>query len=269
VASFPLRSPVDFARSPLCLPSRATLFRRSFHRLKERWLTLGAGDCLLLATDALARWILAGGDGSLSPAQCFDLVARQKPSSWETFVKECRTCRGLADDDCSAVVLICHHRLSEGAILLGTTQASQAALQAQRREEFEEARRARDRRLMAVLYGDGSAFQGLDLVGPEEIALARSVAEALDELLWQLRPLLDRADAAEQAARLWQSYAPLLAAEPCAAKLRRTLAALGVREVEEVGQASKEALAPQADLPLSAGRQAPDPDRSGQGERTE
>jgi hypothetical protein len=229
VESFPLRSPAEFDRPPLCLPSQAALFRRSFHRLQEQWLRLGPNDCVMLATDALARWILAGGDGSLTPNQCFELVARQMPSSWQTFVEEGRALRGLADDDCTAVVLTCRRTLSERAILLGTTQSYQATLLQERRRAFEEARRAGDRRRMAVLYGDGTAFQEQDLVIlPGEIELARCVAEALDELLWQLRPLLNRADAAEQAALLWQSYAPLLAAEPCSASLRRTLAALGV-----------------------------------------
>ncbi|MBX5456722.1 MAG: hypothetical protein IRZ31_07450 [Thermogemmatispora sp.] len=254
VESFPLRSPAEFSKPPLCLPSQAALFRRSFHRLQEQWLRLRPDDCLMLATDALARWILAGGDGSLTPGQCFELVARQVPSSWETFVEEGRALRGLADDDCTALVLTCRRTLSERAILLGATQSYQVALQQERRRAFEEARRAGDRRRMAVLYGDGTAFREQGLVIPGEIEQARCVAEALDELLWQLRPLLNRADVAKQAAQLWQRYAPLLAAEPCAASLRRTLAALGVPGVE-VGSGDSQEAQPEK--------------RPAQGERTE
>nr|BBH93144.1 hypothetical protein KTA_13430 [Thermogemmatispora argillosa] len=233
VESFPLRSPAEFAKPPLCLPSRAALFRRSFHRVQEQELTLGPDDCLMLATDALAHWVLAGGDGSLTPGQCFSLVAQQTPSSWESFVASCRADQGLADDDCTALVLTCRRAASARVFLLGATQSYQGELVQQRQREFEAARRAGDRRRMAVLYGDGGAFQQPPgLTTDEEIAQARRVAEALDELLWQLRPLLNRADAAWQAARLWESYAPLLAAEPCAASLRRTLSALGVRGVE-------------------------------------
>lgn len=97
--SFPLARPEDFDRAPALiatLPDRNRNFARSV-----RTMTGDArpGDTFLLATDALARWLLTRGDAE--PL----LELGQDPGGWTSLLDLERRVGNLHDDDTTLVMV--------------------------------------------------------------------------------------------------------------------------------------------------------------------
>jgi hypothetical protein len=106
--TFPLTEPAQFDRSPICLPSSLGVFNRQFHGY-PRWraVTIQAGSVLILATDAVSRWIISAAAGKLPSMQAaFQVVANCAPGKqWEQHILGCRDRKEMIDDDCTALVI--------------------------------------------------------------------------------------------------------------------------------------------------------------------
>lgn len=231
--SFPLTEPDEFRKRPICLPSRPRNFDRQFHVAKTTCQVLTPGMTVIMATDAVASWILRqSGGGFASPLDAALEVARQTPESWPFFIERCRVEGNelrMVDDDSTALVftLLEEGEQAEGAEVLGTTCAYSASTLAPRRERLAAARAEGNSERTAVLTGDPSV-SGAE-IELEELARAHKVTEALHEVRRVMAVTVSRDDdICKAVGPVWHQYAPLLAEEVAAAPLRRTLESYGV-----------------------------------------
>jgi hypothetical protein len=228
--AFPVMQVADFDKPPICFPSKLSLFNRSFHRCITQSVTLSAGDTLLLATDAVSRWLVSAGKGRFAqPIDAWQALCEQTAESWPAFIRECRERNEMVDDDSTALLLSIHDSAEPGVSLLGTTREHAHEPREQRKHDYERAYQENNKELVAIYYGDGTdlALEGLH-PDPQEIAQARQVADALRAVLQALRQSLNSPDVAARTRVIWNQYASLLQAEPCASNLRQTLMRLGV-----------------------------------------
>ena len=243
VESFPLKQVADFDRAPICIPSKSTLFNRYFHRCTRRSITLEAGDSVMLATDAVARWIVSGGAGRYTPREAFEAVSNQTVHSWPSFVQLCRELHGMVDDDSTVLLLGLQDEEIANACQLGTTAEHSHEQREQRKCAFERAVEEQNRELAAIAYGDGIDL-ALEGVYPpqEEIDRARQVADALREIRDVLRRELNGPAVVARVGTVWAKYAALLETEPCAAGLRQVLAQIGVGAPASAASGSADAI---------------------------
>jgi hypothetical protein len=230
VLSFPVDRAVDFEKSPICIPSKLTLFNRYFHRCLVLTASLQSGDTAILATDAVARWIISAGGGLYKRAgEAFDAVSAQTPDTWPAFIKACRARGEMVDDDCTALLLTLQSDASQGALQLGSTTNHRQEIREQRKRDFTQAMQEQNREFMAIYYGDGVdlALEGMHLP-QEEIEQAHRVADALREVLAVVRQVLNSPDVTTQVGAAWAKHAEILSSESCAENLRQTLTQLGV-----------------------------------------
>ncbi|HEY3993808.1 MAG TPA: protein phosphatase 2C domain-containing protein [Ktedonobacteraceae bacterium] len=228
--TFPYTRPEEFDSAPICLPSMLILFDRAFHHCLLQPHTFAPGDQVMLATDAVARWIISAGKGSCTDAnEAFHNVAEQTPDSWPAFVEECRQYRGMVDDDSTALCLSFMGEAEQDTNETGMVSGHRPEVRSLRKQEFEHAQEEQNKELQAIVYGDGTdlALEGIFL-SPDERAHARLVADALHTVLSELRRTLNSADMLASMKRIWARYAPLLDTEPCAANVRQTLLQSGV-----------------------------------------
>ena len=230
VQSFLLDNPTDFERAPVCLPSKRSIFHRYFHRCHMKQVKLLPGDVVALATDAVSKWVISAANGRhATVSDAFQELIAQTPATWERFILECRDRGEMADDDSTALIIALTADALESSIPPGTTRERSKALREKRKKEFTGALEANNKELIAITYGDGvdMTLEGATLP-LEQVEQARQVADALQEVLQILRQEINSPDAAARVGPIWQQYAPLLLAEPCAANLRQTLARIGV-----------------------------------------
>jgi hypothetical protein len=230
ILSFPLQQAEEFERAPICVPSRAGLFNRYFHQSKIARLAMLPADVVVFATDAVAKWIVSAGNGRYPDANmALQEVVQQTESSWPAFIRACRANQEMIDDDSTALlIMLAADGTSAGSPLGSTTRHSQAVRE-QRHQDFLLACEEDNKERMAIYLGDGQDLLAEEAgISPEEISLARQVADALREVLAFLRQEIDNPNVTALMTSVWQRHAQLLYAEPCAANLRKTLARLGV-----------------------------------------
>ena len=249
IQTAPYTSSAEFDAAPVCLPSLPTLFERTFHRIQSYQYTIAPGDKVLLATDAVARWIISAGKGRCSDsAQSFQLVAEQTPESWPTFIENCRERGEMFDDDSTALSLSFTMDACADTHEPGSIREHRPEIRLGRKQAFVQALQEQNKELQAILYGDGTdlTLEGVSfsLQAQDE---ARQVADALRVVLGELRKQINSSTLVHHRRRIWAQYAALLASEACAANLRQTLTSLGVLPL------------PTADLALaSAARTSPE-----------
>ncbi len=230
VWSFPLGKPSDFDRAPICVPSKLSMFNRYFHRCLAAQVDLEPGDSVILATDAVAKWIISAGGGCYQDQRsAFQAVVAQTPDSWPIFITECRTRKEMVDDDSMALIITLTDDTLKDGLSPGATTEHSKSVREQRKQNFAQALDAQNKELVAIYFGDGV---DLDLeqvqLSDMQIQQARAVADALREVLAVLRQELNAPDVVDKMTIVWQKHAELLNDEPCAENLRRTLTRLGV-----------------------------------------
>lgn len=230
IQAFPLDRPADFEQPPICVPSKLSVFNRYFHQCRSRQVELTPSDVVVLATDAVARWIISAGAERYTNAKAAFLeITAQTPHTWAEFVTECRNRGEMNDDDSTALILTLDTGEAAHNSKLGATSEHNKSIRESRKMDFENALRADNKELIAIMYGDGVDLnlEGIFLQ-QEQIQQARKVADAMRDVLQALRQQVNSPDAAAKLEPIWHHYAPLLLEEPCAANLRQTLARLGV-----------------------------------------
>ncbi|QBD80785.1 hypothetical protein EPA93_34390 [Ktedonosporobacter rubrisoli] len=230
--AFPLSTEQDFELSPLCLPSRPGMFKRSFHSVQRQQVQLQAGDTVVLATDAVARWIMGSGGGAYTaPEQALQELLAQNSASWPGFIEEQRRTQHMVDDDCTALIVKLYmepQQIGSYQQLFPTT-AHEQDIRQERKRDFEQALAEQNKEMLAIFYGDGNDLKLEEVVYPQSaLEEARQVADAFQTVLFALRAALNSPDLISRMRPIWQKYAPLLEAEPCAAQLRQSLLHLGV-----------------------------------------
>jgi Serine/threonine protein phosphatase len=229
--AFPLTTDNDFNQSPLCFPSKLSAFNRYFQRPDLASIELTDGDVVVLATDALARWLISAGKGTCASQEAaLALLLAQSPATWEDFIRQRRERAEISDDDCTALLMTVRRQaVSIDDELIVANAGHGAELRAQRFQAFMRAVELQNKELAALYFGDGRDLEQEGVIFPrEQLQQARQVADALREMLQALRREIDQPEAAAKLAPLWQRYALLLGTEPCAASLRKTLEHIGV-----------------------------------------
>lgn len=229
VKSFPLQEASEFDRAPFCVPALLRNLNRNGLNCRRLSYPLLPDDIVILATDAVSRWIVSGANETMSQWQAFMQVAEQTEGSWPIFIRGCRERREMVDDDVTALILRFQEQQEEGAVSLGTTTEHSPEVREQRRKAFADAKGPDNKELMAIVYGDGKDFIQ-PLSESKEILDAREVANALKEVMQALRDALaNGTNVAKKLEPIWWKNEKLLASEPCAENLRKSLAANGVR----------------------------------------
>lgn len=239
--SFPLEKVADFERGPVCLPSFLKRFDRTFTICLARSVTLKPGDQVILATDAVAKWVIGGGGrGERFYADAFAEVASQTPETWPGFIQACRDSGQMADDDVTAIIVTFSRDGANGSEKLGVTTGHSPAIQAERREALGAAKERADKEMLAITFGDGAAFGYTPDTLPEEIKEARRVADALNEVLQALRGAINSPDLRAVVAPLWRKHQATLEQESCARELIESLHQIGIITAAAPGQPGPE-----------------------------
>jgi hypothetical protein len=243
VDPFPLKTEAEFDANPICLPSLRKLYSRKFHQAEVRELDLQPGDTLLLATDAVSKWIIGCGDKHGTIWEAFRAVTTIRDDiRWQEAVLGWRTGpRAMRDDDSTALIIEICADSADGSQPLGATDGSNdlkehyAKCLDARREEFERAKDNNDHKQMAIVYGDGQMLQaaGMTLVN-EQRSAAREVADAWKEVFDATLRKLDfesnKAGASDiDLESIWWDNRDKLRHEPSASGLIETLSGLGIQ----------------------------------------
>lgn len=230
IFSFPLRQEEEFERAPICIPSKLGTFNRYFHQCHVISITLSPADVVVIATDAVAKWIVSAGGGCYSDKRtAFQEVAKQTTDSWANFIQEGRTKRGMIDDDSTALIIALYPDTFPQGSFPGTTTSHSQPVRENRKQEFLQALKEQNKERMAICFGDGTDLlaEGVQ-VSRDDMLLARKVADAQREVLAILRQEINNPNVVAIMTPVWQKNAYLLYQEPCAENIRKTLSRLGV-----------------------------------------
>ena len=96
--AFPLDVPEAFGNRPLLVPSSPAYGTPSFTVRSGTWK---GGDTFVVATDALAAWLL---DGRARPGRCAELMRCEDDQAFTGLVEQERAAGRLKNDDTTAVI---------------------------------------------------------------------------------------------------------------------------------------------------------------------
>jgi Protein phosphatase 2C len=231
IFSFPLQHAEEFERAPICIPSKAGVFNRYFHQCQVYSLDLFPADCIVLATDAVAKWIVSAGNGRYEhQKEALQEITRQTSGSWAAFIQECRARQEMVDDDSTALLILLQDDTAATGSPLGTTTEHSQPVREQRKQEFLQALKDENKERVAICFGDGQDLKTESVnIAQDDILLARQVADAQREVLAMLRQEVNNPNVVAILTPVWQKHVHLLYNEPCAANLRKTLTRLGVQ----------------------------------------
>src|SRR5438270_1274722 len=137
VQTFPLDKPADFEQAPICVPSKLSIFNRYFHQCHVRHVELEPGNTVLLATDAVSKWVISAGGGRYTHAKdAFQELITQTPDTWAAFITECRARGEMIDDDSTALFVTLTTDALTGAAPLGATTKHSSVVREGRKQEF-------------------------------------------------------------------------------------------------------------------------------------
>jgi hypothetical protein len=221
VNSFPLHEAAAFGHTPLCLPSLPRKFHRDRQQLVSRHIQLPVGSTVLLATDAVARWILAHEGQARQDA--FWGIAGMTSETWSAFIAGCRQRDEMPDDDASVILL----RFIKGGKTLGYVSRSPQAVIEERYQALMEAIAANDKEQIALTYGDGHAFAKHPLpLSQEQIHDARCIAHALEEVRQIYLNTFRSPQATALVTEVWHKYEALFGRQENRASVEKLLSQL-------------------------------------------
>jgi hypothetical protein len=228
--SFPLQRPEEFEQAPICIPSKPGVFNRYFHQFQAITLDLAPADIVVLATDAVAKWIVGAGNGRYaSPSAALQDVVSQTAESWPAFIQNCRAHGEMLDDDSTILLLTLQPDDAITGSRLGITTGHSQQVRVQRKQDFLQAVADDNKERVALYYGTGADLRAEGItISAQEFSQAREVADALREVLALLREVVNSSDVVPIMTEAWQKHGRLLYQEPCAAPVRATLVHLGV-----------------------------------------
>jgi hypothetical protein len=230
VLSFPLAQTEEFEQAPICIPSKPGSFQRYFQQFTTGTLDLAPNDVIVIATDAVAKWIVSAGNGHYKGQRtALQEIINQTVESWPAFIQACRAHQEMLDDDSTALVITLLPDDSDTGSELGTTMQHSQQVRMQRQQDFQQALADQNKERIAIYYGSGVDLRdGAVPVSARDISQARAVADALHELLSRLRQVVNSPNVVPVMTTVWQKHARLLSQESCAAPVRNTLTHLGV-----------------------------------------
>lgn len=224
--TLPRSSAGEFSKLPICLPTQG--YQAQWWRSVTRHDgDVFPGDVLILATDAVAAWLLADEE-KLRPER-FKMLVCQTRESWPEFVGVLRRAFLIQDDDSTALVV----HVQDVAGCLGEANRQAAVVKAAREDRFVEACQKRDPMSMALEWGNGALLEdtdsGLDLDVRVNLQTARRIVDGRRLLLEALgRACKQQSLGNRELQALWDDYRDVLHDSPLVDKMRATLQARGV-----------------------------------------
>ena len=103
VVSFPLGDPEQFNNTPELICSNPANNRELFEQVRLASGKCERGDLLLLASDALACWMVERSQGGERPWET--LLALDSPLSWNDWVQTQRSERSIKNDDTTLIIV--------------------------------------------------------------------------------------------------------------------------------------------------------------------
>ena len=189
---------------------------------------------MILASDAVSKWILGGGGSQEADAgqrwDAFQKVYNMPVEDWPKFIEDCREAQVMVNDDSTALILtLLEDGSSDEGAPLGWTFEHTEAIIAERKVAFDKAREEQNSELVAVFYGDGRDLKPLlPEITEEEIEHPRKVADALREVLQAFRQAQNTPGLVSKMQPVWDQYSSILEKEKCAENIRETLRRNGV-----------------------------------------
>lgn len=251
LCSYPLVQAREFDRNPICLPTKPARFNRWFHECRATPVfDLKDGDVIVIATDAVAKWILSRGNrksGFANVNQCFDQIIQcRNNDDWKSFIDYSRTNAQMIDDDCTALVIQFSqaappHTLNSFDVhgVVGATPFLDQNTVSTRIGQLETAYRMNDKEQYAICFGDGvHVIRDLTKRYASDIdanfmARARIVTDGLQRIRSVMQHATEKnLDIAQAVKPVWEQYGRSLNLqnEPCAKNIVASLKQLGVIE---------------------------------------
>lgn len=233
VESFVLENAAQFAQAPICIPSSLKFFNHYFHTCSLKSVTLRPEHIMILASDAVSKWIVGGGSGhdndDTDVWEAFQTVCGLSKETWPDFIESCRDAKEMVNDDSTALILMFTEDGAGEGDPLGETAGYTDAIIQERKVAFEKAQQEQNNELVAIYYGDGKDIGFLfPEVTDEKIEHARNVADALQEVLRAFRQAQNTPGLVAKMQQVWRRSGPILEKEKCAENIRETLRRNGV-----------------------------------------
>lgn len=222
--AYPFSTVSDFRRLPDCFPSKG--FRVSWwDKVQRHGIQVRDGDLVVLATDAVAAWLLA--DSEDLRRERIAVLLRQTADSWPVFLDVYRRADVIADDDSTALIV----RVSDVTGDLAAANHLMRVITQERRRAFVTAWQENDEDKIALLYGDGSYFPDAHFSETGTVKLHRAQrAAAGRRLILQALGLAVEQNSPDNGPlqRLWWEYADVLRNACVAENIRKTLTLRGI-----------------------------------------
>lgn len=220
IKAFPLEKASEFDARPIILPTRLIEFDRAFHRCQIRREELHVGDTLILATDAVSKWILS----QPNPREAFEQVSSIRPGEgWKDFIESCRKEDTIVDDDSTALVIKLTNSAEDS--LFGITKTYGDQTITERKAALENYKG--DPEKLAICFGDGKWLPKDGIPGDDIIKNARLVADAMKDVRLALSSAV-KTGKLSTAWKAWDKHRSLLMDKPWAATLSKSLTVMGI-----------------------------------------
>jgi hypothetical protein len=253
--TFPIENSSSFGTLPDSINSR--FFDRYstrpiiFGDASDPDLILRDGDVLMLATDAVAQWILRANEDNVNPVWG---LLEQTEKGWSAFIEQMRGRKRMVNDD-ATLLIIQVESVSEGAPLV---PLSRDVRQEQRSKELwdlmgqynEEKSRDID---LALAFGDGNLINDklkkLPYVTP---AIWKERADAYKIVSDAVQVVLLHPERKGELAEAWAQYHDLLIPLHWTQELVTTLRTMGIEPAAEQPVKEQPVVQPQPQIPVQA-----------------
>jgi len=226
--SFPYDSAGGFRTVTECFPTKG-YHTAWWEAVRQQDISLRQGDVLVLATDAVAKWLLC--DSKEVRGERIALLLAQTEQDWPGFVQICRRTGLMEDDDSTALII----KVVDPKGSLPKALEIQERARKKRVEKIKKANNEKDFIAIALLYGDGTSLPTSVKIRAEKLEKYRRRAEGRRKLLGALQRMVatDRVNR-EELQKLWDQYREVLVEVKSLEPLRNSLVKLGVSVAEPV-----------------------------------
>jgi serine/threonine protein phosphatase PrpC len=255
---FPIGRSSDFGQAPVGLPSLSWRYNRHFYLPNSQQVELQPDDVIILATDAVAEWIISNGANTYATTwEAFQRIVSLKQDepagttpgpegTWSHFIQQCRSAGQMVNDDMTALIIMLLKQGEEKERLGATSTHLQSVIE-QRKRDFQASVIRDQKDLIAINYGDG---RDLADVSYPDIERARKVADALSEVWKVFHREIHSPDIAAKLKNVLQVYGPLLVNEPSTEDLKNKLHQLGISLETLISATTINVLLPQPASPI-------------------
>jgi len=241
-SGFPIESASDFNRTPTTLSSKGR--DECWKSFRFHTLNLKEDDLLILATDAVAQW-LVHEENTLEKTEVvrkdrMELLCGQTAETWPGFVHALRAADKIEDDDSTAVII----KVADSAGPLSGQIEHRNKIHIARKKEYDRTTRGgvmqffstwcgspkKTFRDIAISYGGGVYFS--EPMKEAEIRVIRESKEkliAFESLLTEIERHQNKPKSgAHDLEILWNQHRDILKDEPATEGLRMKLRELGI-----------------------------------------